>query len=496
MKKALTLLILVLFVSCSKNSDSELKSNDFDDINDKENSEETVDLDTCEELDLTETEEEDDLSFDDDFDFPDMDEEQIEEEWIPDLSDWSPVKPKKEEKGIFKIVWLKGTPYEMGFQHGTLLKEELQNGLLNSKYIKDLKWQISLATLAKIDDMARINSYPDIVEECEGMVAAAGDIGWTIELCLIANFGDVIVEWIDTINPFYATLKKPGCSQFIVSNEATSDGRTYHGRLLDWDEVDFLLWYPTIFVRQPSDGLPHVYIGFPGNLSPYSGMNIAKISGASNESDPFDIKQQNSSGRSHVQMLGQALKRFSSLDEINTFILNEKHMSVEQFGFADAVNKRGANFEMTAKAVAKRELKNGAVWLANHFVDPSTKDLDKDPTGESSLKRYKRLEQFLTPESEHSVLGTLNPATMVNILRDRIDPDTMIESPLGTLDDDKSLATNGAIYAIIFDPGNLFFWVAAGKIPVPEEPFVGFSLGELLEISNAKPVKPAVLGEW
>lgn len=487
MRKILVLLFFFVFVSCSENSNNrpvdEISISDLDSIEniDNDNQAESEVDDEIEDIDIIDEEMVDEVT-------DEMPDEDVCKEWVP-------VESHRESKGKYIIVWLSGTPFEMGFQHGTLLRNELQNGLANSKYIKDLKWQIDLAALAKIDNIAKNNSYADIVQECEGMVAAAGDIGWTLKLCLIANFGDVIVEWLDSVVPATMPIKKPGCSQFIVSGEATSDGRTYHGRLLDWDEVDFLLWYPIIFVRQPIDGIPHVYVGFPGNLSPYSGMNVAGISGASNESDPFNKKQQSLTGRSHVQMLGQILKRSSSLEEATEFILSQKHMSVEQFGIADANSGTGANFEMTATTVAKRDMNKGAVWLTNHFVDPTTKDLDADPSGVSSLKRFKRLQQLLTPESEYSVHGTLNPKEMVKILRDRIDPDTMIESPLGTLDDDSSLATNGAIYAMIFDPGKLHFWVASGEIPVPEQPFTGFSLGELLNWPGATPVEPEVLGQ-
>ena len=477
------LFFLIFFLSCSDNSKHTAtdQATETDDEQIAETDDETVTSDEDAETD-SEDEQPEELNDEN---------EQIPDEDIDNGPvEWTPVASHREEKGKYIIVWLTGTPYEMGFQHGTLLKNELQNGLKNSEYIKELRWQITLASYAKIDDIAKNNSYPDIVQECEGMVAAAGDIGWTMELCLIANFGDVIVEWLDSVVPAYRAMPKPGCSQLVVSGDATSDGRTYHGRLLDWDEVDFLLWYPVIFVRQPIDGIPHAYIGFPGNLSPYSGMNVAGISGASNESDPAGKDQQSLTGRSHVQMLGQILKRTSSLDEANQFILNEKHMSVEQFGIADGNMGMGANFEMTASATAKRAMNRGAVWLTNHFVDPSMAALDLDPAGSSSLKRFKRLEQLLTPESEYSVHGTLNPAEIVKILRDRIDPDTMVESPLGTLDDDSSLATNGAIYAIIFDPERLHFWVASGEIPVPEQTFTGFSLSELLNWPGATPVDP------
>ena len=43
--------------------------------------------------------------------------------------DWTPVSPHKELRGNYTIVWLEGTPYEMGFQHGTLLHDEIGEGL-------------------------------------------------------------------------------------------------------------------------------------------------------------------------------------------------------------------------------------------------------------------------------------------------------------------------------------------------------------------------------
>jgi len=78
-------------------------------------------------------------------------------------------------------------------------------------------------------------------------------------------------------------------------------------------------------------------------------------------------------------------------------------------------------------------------------------------------------------------------------MRDRVNPDDGSESPLGTFDDNKSIGSNGAIYSIVFDPGNLHFWVAAGKIPVPEQEFTGFSLGTLLNWPGAVPVEPEVI---
>lgn len=401
------------------------------------------------------------------------------------------VASHREDRPPFIVVWLEGSAYAMGYQHGTLLHAELARGIAESEYVSQLLSILPVARLLGLDDYARSQSYPDIIEECTGMVDAAGDVGWTMDLCLLANFGDVLVEFLGGLLP--KPPPRPGCSQVVVSGPATADGRTYHGRLLDWGRVDYLLWYPVIFVRQPMDGLPHVYIGFPGNLSPYSGMNAAGLSGASNEADPANATEHDLLGHSHVQMLGQILKHAGALADVEAMIRGEDHMTVEGFAFADGVHREGAAFEMTARRVGVRRLADGAVWLTNHFVAPETVDADADPVGASSLLRYERLAQLVPRGGSATRFGTFDPPELVRLLRDRVNPSTGIEAPVGTFDNDAGLATNGALYAIVFSPEDLTFWVAAGALPVPEQPFHGFSLPELLGCPGARPPDPAVL---
>jgi hypothetical protein len=345
------------------------------------------------------------------------------------------------------------------------------------------------ARLLGFDDMALEQSYPSVVEECEGMVDSAEDVGWTMTLCLIVNFGDVIVEQMPSKNVNAA----PGCSQLIAAGAATADGRLYHGRLLDWGMVDFLLDYPVIFVRQPDGEIPHAYIGFPGNLSPYSGINADGLSIGSNETDPGDDGQSDDEGRSHVQMLGRLLAEQSDLDGALAAIESADHMSVEAFGVADGAGRIGAAVEMTATEVGVQQMQDEVLFLTNHFVAPATEDLDLDPSAQSSLLRYERLSQLVPPNGEDTRFGEIDPLVLVEILRDRTNPYTHDEVPAGTFDNNGSLATNGALYAIAFDPGRYRFWVAAGQIPVPEQPFVGFSLAELLGAPDAPPLDPEII---
>ena len=486
------LTVLILFVSlagCRPNSTNSTDKNSVadDDTVDVADTYEPDESDVVHDSEIDE-EKNDDADHQDDF-LSDTDFEVVDEDVF---TPWTPILPKKEKHGIWNVIWVSGTPYEMGFQQGQLLYDEIANGIKNSEYVKEIKSQITIASLAQVDKYASMNSYPDIVQECEGMVASAGTAGWSMELCLFINFGDVMVEILDRL-PIITNFRAPGCSQMMVTGDATVDGRLYHARMLDWAEIDYLLWYPTIIVRQPIDGIPHVYIGFPGNLSPYSGMNVAGISGGSNESDAVDSSQQSYTGRSHVQMLGQILKRSHSLEEAISFVEGEKHMAVTQFGIADAANNTAGVFEMTAKHMAARRIENDVLWMSNHFVHPEMEGYDKDPVANSSRRRFDRFSQLVPENGVESMFGTFDPAQIVKVMRDRINPDNGKESPLGTFDDDKSIGTNGAIYSMVFDPGNLHFWVAAGSVPVPEQEFQGFSLGTLLNWPGAVPIDPEVI---
>jgi Acyl-coenzyme A:6-aminopenicillanic acid acyl-transferase len=407
-----------------------------------------------------------------------------------DTAPWEPIEPHRETYEGWTIVWLAGTAHEMGVQQGTLLHEELAAGVdwLNEYHLIDLL--LPVARWLGLTDIARENSYPDVLQECQGLVETAGDVGWTMDLCLLLNFGDMLVEFLaDGFPPAQALA--PGCSQIVASGEATVDGRLYHGRGLDWSEIDYLLDYPVIFVRQPVDGIPHAFIGFPGNLSPYSGINAAGISVASNENDPIDNSVHDRVGRSHVQMQAQLLKYADSLEAAEDFILAQDHMTVEIITVADGNTGEAAVFEMTAVTTAVRRMVDGVVIATNHFLAPETDPLDEE-TGDSSRRRLERAQELVEKDGAETGWGSIDAEYLVSVLRDRTNPDTGEVSPPGTFDDNNSIATNGAIYQMVFAPGDLCFWVAAGEIPVPEQPFVGFSLGELLQLPDAVVVTPLV----
>ena len=384
----------------------------------------------------------------------------------------------------YQVVWLKGTPYEMGQQHGQMLHDTIVQGVAALETDPVLHLMSGLAQAEGIVAIAQAYSYPDFVEECQGLVNATTDIGFTMADCLVLNFGDVLAEYLGSSVPSNVNLQ-PGCTQVIASGGATTDGRLLHARIMDWNDIDYIVQNPTIFVRQPTGGVPHVVIGFPGNISPYQGMNAAGLTVATNRvyasSDPAPVN-----GRSGVQLAGEILAHASSLDE-RTF---DGHRDADA-GAPDhggVGRQRGGReiYEIAPTGVGIRTLDGNVVYETNHYVGATMAGTDNQPPPQHSTLRYERLGELVPEGASATLYGQLEPTSFVQILRDRVDPATMVDEP-PIFDDGLSLATDGALYEAVFDGSRLQLWVAAGAIPIPAQPFVGFSLSHLLGDANAAP---------
>lgn len=405
---------------------------------------------------------------------------------------WCPIPSHRADRGRVKIVWLHGTPYEMGYQHGQLLHDEI--ACLPRWFITALKLASTHLGLGKF---ARQRTFPDVIDECAGLAAATADLGLTVESCLAIAFGDVFQQLLRDSIPMllgyqvnvrdFLPALDLGCSQMVAAGKATTDGRLYHGDSLDCPRQPISHWlnHPTVFVRQPHDGIPHVAIAVSGAVWPNSGLNVAGISLALNTVRPARFGELTRSGCSHVQMMAQVLKHATSYSAARSFISAQPQMKSDVILVADGGTQQAGVFEITGRQLTVREFDAaGVLYATNHFVTPEMQHRGRIPTRSSQL-RYQRYEQLLEPGASHSRYGQIDAKVMVEILRDRIHPQTLQESPLGTYDDNLTLATNGAIRQVVFDPAGLNVWLATGDVPVPANPFVGFSLGELLELPNA-----------
>lgn len=398
-------------------------------------------------------------------------------------ANWQPVAPHREDRGIIKVVWLQGTPYDMGYQHGQYLHDEIAT--LGSDVLGALRFAGRGLALGQL---AAGRSFPDIVEECRGLTAATQDIGMTNDACLVLAYGDVYQEVFANTLP--SVLFWEGCSQWVATGEATKDGRLYHGSTLDNDQkpIDYIMNNPVVFVRQPNDGLPHVFITYPGVVWPNWGLNVAGITLGLDSAHPNSSAQLAFQGGSDVQIMGQILKTATSFAEARQIMETQPRVRANLIMMADGKSKEAGVFEVTGSYLGVRELQeNGVLYTTNHFALEEMFEKQRFPVSQSSLTRFDRFSQLMEPEGSHSHYGTIDPAVMAKIGRDRVNPHTLEAAPFEVFDDDASPGGNGSLRQGIYDPDHLLLWVAAGSPPVPENPFVCFSLGEMLNFPDAAP---------
>ena len=161
-------------------------------------------------------------------------------------------------KDEIKIVVVKGTPYEMGFQLGNLLKNDIDSCL--TEFV-DLarKEEPQIYSNAQLDKAWTTNSPyidPRIKEEMKGLAEATG-----IDLKIIER-----VHMLPVVSPY-------ACSGVAVWGKATETGHTYQLRNLDYTMDAHLQDYPVVVIYVPDSGAVHANVTFAGYIGSNTGMN-------------------------------------------------------------------------------------------------------------------------------------------------------------------------------------------------------------------------------
>ncbi|MFP6762757.1 MAG: C45 family peptidase, partial [Planctomycetaceae bacterium] len=167
----------------------------------------------------------------------------------------------------YPVLHLKGSPREMGYQHGALLKSSVQKNMHTLLEVRGSEPLVEFGPIS-IRPKAAIESIIEIqkpfvpqryFEEMEGL---AGGAGITVRDARICNFIPELFH----------------CSGFALMNTATRNGRLLHGRVLDY-AVDWgLQEHAVIIVAEPKGRIPFVNVTYAGFIGSVTGMNSRHIS--------------------------------------------------------------------------------------------------------------------------------------------------------------------------------------------------------------------------
>lgn len=311
----------------------------------------------------------------------------------------------KEQKGI-KILHIKGSPYEMGYQHGYLLADKIR--LMITRTLPATIAYISQQTgscIEKAEEMmwtGKKKAKPfipiEFEEEMRGIADGAKDAGTDMTLEQILLWNTNYDQWCiyahphywqcdgksntcdtqnadgmpetegNAINNSFSPLPPPsgGCSSFSAWDEwAGGDGKLIFGKNEDNFNMPEQLDCRMMVVADPDRGFGHAFLTYPGMIGLDGGLN----------EDGLEMMTQLSSMQfESMQGCGIAifsrdlLTHASSVDDAIKIFRDTPRCAGIAYHVADGKAREAAVVETSSKMVSVRyPMENvKALWQTNH----------------------------------------------------------------------------------------------------------------------------------
>lgn len=236
------------------------------------------------------------------------------------------------------IVFLEGTPYELGRQHGELLRPLVQQavGQILGYFRSYLKLPLLGPRLANWwlgkpwkESLPFIPD--DYLEELRGLSEGSGVP--LKELWRLHAIPD----------------RTYACSSFAAWGKATANGQLIHMRNLDWNREAGIQRYAAVFVVRPQGKHAFVNAGWAGFIGVLSGINEHGLSIGQVGAETVDVSSQ---GLPMVFLMRKVLEESQGLDRAIQIIREARRTVGVNYVMADATVRRAVAVETTSRAVA------------------------------------------------------------------------------------------------------------------------------------------------
>ena len=400
-----------------------------------------------------------------------------------------------ETRGNLYMIHLKGSPYEIGFQHGVLMSEEIRKGpikiyadpITGGRGGFSLKnWVLGLYLDWKVYRPLEKAQPQELLDEIKGI---ADGSGLPYEIIFKANCLNVVETTMTPIliKSSAKELEKLGitlqaCSTFVATREATLNGKTIVGRNTDYPGVEGWPKYQTVFFVEPKEGYKYVKIGTAGILMWAPGMNEKGIVLCAHFMLYDDATPH---GWDIPSFIGEILRKADSTESAVGILRNHPRGGTCGFVITDGKAKKAVAAEVSAGSVAVRGMENWTLAMTNMALSEEKRKIDfivKYRLNEGTPARYRRLMQLI---KEH--YGEIDPSLAAEFMGDHIRITTGTERTTYGV-----LSVSDTVNSMVFSPEDLKFWVASGSAPMANNPYVGLDFSQ--EIKGIKSqVIPEVL---
>jgi predicted choloylglycine hydrolase/cephalosporin-C deacetylase-like acetyl esterase len=367
----------------------------------------------------------------------------------------------KENEGIF-ILHVKGSPYQMGYQHGKLLKDQIK--VLYQNYL--------LATLKeKTKDEKRFKAYFNLFKKKAKELEKFIPEEYKEEIRGIADGSGLSYSDVLIIHTFLDVLSYPkffkhgfkNCTNFVLLNEASQESRLIHGRNLSWPSKGLLEKQSVVIFYQPKNGNAFVTLSWPGICGVLTGMNEKGLTFGETS---VGTAESSLRGTPAFILFRQALQYSDTLYDAIRIIASSERTTGYTLTLSDAKLNKACVIEFTNQHYSVRFPKDNQLISTNHYQDTALfetmKSVYQDRKLEDSIS-YQRLIRMQELIKEN--LGKIDYKKAEELLGDQ------------------TMCTKGTFLSCIFEPQVLKFHVSIGNSNIREVKFMDFDLSTELDLA-------------
>jgi isopenicillin-N N-acyltransferase-like protein len=355
--------------------------------------------------------------------------------------------------GKTRVLFVRGTPYERGYQQGVLLRKEIQDNV--GYMFREASRKFHAEELFD-ESYERMRPFipQEYIDEMHGLAH-----GSRMPLRVIHGFHALpsMTEWggkkkiVELAKKQFWGELGTSCSNFAMSPETTKDKEFYTVRILDWGlhRISKIHKYPLITVNVPEKGLASANISWVGFLGAVSGMNEAGITlGEMGYGNP---EGETMAGMPMPFMLRDVLTKADNLARVREIVSGSPGDCSYIYLMSDGKSKESELYI--------RDKDRFLVFKPNERI------VDRNNN--------------VTPLPGYSYGGHYLPIMEQN-LRERRGSITL-ESLKSELIPQFAMPSN--FQNVIYDPAHLRFWVSNATSPrkrAAEQPYLEFDLGSEL----------------
>ena len=335
-----------------------------------------------------------------------------------------------------RVLFLDGTPEEMGRQQGALVKKEV------CSIVDRILYGVGVGS-----SLGKARWFFGEIEEAQGRLQPFMDPRYLREMDALADAIGRPREEVRLANYFPELFH---CSGFALLGPATADGHIYHGRVLDYLKGVGLEQNSVVTIVRPDIGNAWVNVGYCGFIGSVTAMNEKGIS----------IGEMGGRGEGHwdgkpmAQLLREIMEKADSLDDAIAILRRGPRTCEYYYVITDAKAKRAVGVKATPEVLEIVEAGQ---------THPQLPDAVKDCVLLSAGDRYTELVR-----RAKAGLGKFDAASARDLMT-------------------RPVCMGSNIHSVLFAPGTLDFWVAnADSVEVASHTvYRKFNLRELLGAAPA-----------